>query len=166
MRLLLVLEHLQGFLGHVAGQFQVEADTGGVLRMSDTAGDIVGVLLHVGLDEELHVGVFVLVHLQEVLGGTRPVGVAIDDLVHLGRPVLHDVGLGGGLHVGVPVLVPLQVVLVIGEVLTRYPEDGVLVQRDLVCAGLDSWGCALVETDRSRAIVIVRLCAVLTGEAP
>ena len=37
------------------------------LGMADTAGDIVGVLLHVGLDGGLHVGVLVLVHLQVVL---------------------------------------------------------------------------------------------------
>ena len=64
-------------LGHVGVQVQVEVDTVSVLGMSVTAGDIIGVLLHVGLDGGLHV---------VVLGGTRPVGVAVDALVHLGGP--------------------------------------------------------------------------------
>jgi hypothetical protein len=41
-RLLLVLEHLQEHLGNVGGPVKVEIDSGGVLGVSDTAGDFVG----------------------------------------------------------------------------------------------------------------------------
>ena len=44
----------------MGGPVQAKVDTEGVLGMSDTAGDIVDVLLHVELDEELCVGDLVL----------------------------------------------------------------------------------------------------------
>ena len=90
----------------------------GILGVFDTAGDIVGVLLHVELGEGLHAGDIVLDHLQLVLGSTRLVGVAkLDDrlvseeaFVMAGTPGdivggLFHVDLGEELHVGDLVLV-------------------------------------------------------------
>ena len=131
--------------------------------MSATDGDIDGVFLHVQCDKELHLfQVLGLFHLQVVLAGDRLVGVAVDRLVSweaLGMAdtagdivgVLLHVGLDGGLHMGV---IHIQLVL---------------VQPDLVCAGWhttlgfweDSLGCALVEADSSRALVLVGLGTVL-----
>ena len=53
----LVLEHPEDLLGHLVGLVRVETDTGGTLGMPDTAGSIVGVLLHVELVVVLHLGV-------------------------------------------------------------------------------------------------------------
>ena len=79
----LVLDHVQLVLGSTCPVVVAELDdrlvSGEASGVADTAGDIVSVLLHVGPDGGLHVGVLVLDHLQVVLGGAQPVGVAIGD---------------------------------------------------------------------------------------
>ena len=116
--------------------------------MADIAVDIVGAPLHVGPDGGLHVGVLVLVHLEgdHCHGWTeRVVGHGDVHVLGAGLPVWRSDGQLGWF------LVQL---------------NGALVQLDLVCVGRDSCGCALVETDPGRAIVLVGLGAVLAGEVP
>ena len=85
---------------------------GGVHGMSGTAGDIVGVLLHVELGEGLHVGGLVLNHFQLVLGSTCLVRIAELDHRLVTKEtcgmadtagdivgVLFGMGPDGGLHV-------------------------------------------------------------------
>jgi hypothetical protein len=139
----LVLNHLQLVLGSTCLVAIAELDhrlvTEEACGMADTAVDIVGVLLGMGPDGGLHVRALVLVHLQVVLGGTQPVGVAVDNrqvsgeasskhpkvdaFVHLERLVHHEPGrvvdhlvyLEGGC--GVLVLGPHDGMLVVGVVL-------------------------------------------------
>jgi hypothetical protein len=104
-----VVHHVGGQRVGVLRHGAVQHDN--VLGMSGTAGDIVGVPLHVELVEGLHVGGLVLDHLQLVLGSTCLVEVAELDIAVDIVSILLPVRPVGGLHVGALVLDLLQVVL-------------------------------------------------------
>ena len=100
-------------------------------------------------------------------------GVAIGLHLDLGKELLVLVPLdrlvlleGGRGHCGTEGVVVHGDGHVLGAGLPTVQLGGAFEQLDLACAVRDSWGCALLETDSSRDIVLVGLGAVMAGDLP